>query len=38
LADQQSQAVIDTNAKADAGRGISFAAAFRVWLRVAELI
>jgi chromate transporter len=42
LADQQGQAVtdipvIDTNAKADAGHGISFGEAFRVWLRVALL-
>ena len=29
--------VIDTNAKADAGHGISFGEAFRVWLRVALL-
>jgi chromate transporter len=42
LADQQGQAVtdipvIDTNTKADAGHGISFGEAFRVWLRVALL-
>jgi chromate transporter len=42
LADQQGQAVIDvaaseTDTKADAGHGISFGEAFRVWLRVALL-
>jgi hypothetical protein len=30
--------VIDTNAKADAGHGISLGEAFRVWLRLAGLI
>jgi chromate transporter len=29
--------VIDTNARADAGHGISFGKAFRAWLRVALL-
>ena len=43
LADQQGQAVIDITAKrddrrsVDAGHGISFGEAFRVWLRVALL-